>query len=128
MSTKSETVKLKNIDLLASVQALNQLDEIHFNAKTTLALVRVALTLKQAAEAITTTRDRIAKKHFGSNNVSQDDPRFLQFQAEVQTVFNEETDLGKIKKISLDENGLDIDKNKIPLTVLVNLSWLVDLA
>lgn len=124
---KSAPISIKNRDLLASLNALKELDKFEFKGTVLLQLTRLALRLKEAAEAIFKTRDKIAQKHFGGEAVDEKSPKFEQFRLEVESILDEVTELPDTTKLDGSENGLNLDENKIPISVLVSLSWLIDL-
>lgn len=126
MATKKSTpttVTLKNRDVLESLGAFQALDKCSFEPEILLAVAKTGIALKVASEAVLQVRDKIAKEYFEDGKVDIKDPKFAEYKNKVETALDETTEVSTTK-LSVDD--LKLEENKISVSTIMTLDWLID--
>lgn len=126
-------MELKRTKLLVLNNALSRLDSTaegddkgktryKFSAKVIFALYRNLCKTRDYAEDIEKTRLAVVKKYLEGNEQNVSDKNIPRFSEE-WTKFLDATDKFALEQVKLSE--LDLEKNPIPLNILVDLSCIL---
>lgn len=120
----TKEVTLANSKIVNAYQQLKEFDNFKFSPITLLNLVKAGIIIKNESDAVLKTRDQIAKKFFPEGKLDEKDSKFSKYVEEVQTVVDQETTI-TIPIIKAED--LDLETNKISMSLLMNFDWLIEL-